>query len=395
MLATFLGFAGQFRGTGRGLRRAVGRFYTERPADKVAVQMVKYRNRERWTHRDALRIAHPTGPTPTHDALYDWACGRDAAGLPALIGAYTAAQDATPEKVAALVAEHGLPWEAVPQEMLNDPAVLAALLPHMGATALLRQLPRLTRAGLITPFGDGRTAEVAARLTDRDALRAGRIHPMQALIAGRTYAAGHSVRGSSEWTPAPLIVDALDATFDLCFDNVEPAGKRTLNAIDVSGSMGWQQIADTGLTSREAAAAMALAITRTEPKTYNMAFATQFVPVNFTARSTLSDVLAATDRLPMGGTDCALPMLWAAAERVEVDTFVVYTDNETWAGNVHPFQALRHYREKMGIDARLVVCAFTATDFTIADPTDAGMLDVVGLDPATPKVVADFSAGSL
>jgi hypothetical protein len=31
--------------------------------------------------------------------------------------------------------------------------------------------------------------------------------------------------------------------------------------------------------------------------------------------------------------------------------------------------------------------------FTIADPDDAGMLDVVGFDAAVPQVVADFLAG--
>ena len=34
----------------------------------------------------------------------------------------------------------------------------------------------------------------------------------------------------------------------------------------------------------------------------------------------------------------------------------------------------------------------TATDFTIADPTDPGMLDVVGFDSALPTLLTDFSA---
>ena len=33
--------------------------------------------------------------------------------------------------------------------------------------------------------------------------------------------------------------------------------------------------------------------------------------------------------------------------------------------------------------------------FTIADPSEPAMLDVVGFDPATPEVVAGFAAGSL
>jgi 60 kDa SS-A/Ro ribonucleoprotein len=54
---------------------------------------------------------------------------------------------------------------------------------------------------------------------------------------------------------------------------------------------------------------------------------------------------------------------------------------------------LRRYREKSGIAAKLVVQAFTSTGFSIADPNDPGMLDVVGLDAASPNLVSAFSRG--
>ena len=65
-------------------------------------------------------------------------------------------------------------------------------------------------------------------------------------------------------------------------------------------------------------------------------------------------------------------------KRLEFDTFVVYTDNETWAASIHPDEALRRYRAWSGLDAKLIVVAMTSTGFTVADPNDAGMLDVVG-----------------
>jgi 60 kDa SS-A/Ro ribonucleoprotein len=74
-----------------------------------------------------------------------------------------------------------------------------------------------------------------------------------------------------------------------------------------------------------------------------------------------------------------------------VDTLCIYTDNETWAGDVHPAQALRAYRNARGIPAKLVVVGMTSTGFSIADPNDAGMIDVVGFDPSTPPVIADFA----
>ena len=99
--------------------------------------------------------------------------------------------------------------------------------------------------------------------------------------------------------------------------------------------------------------------------------------------------------LPFGGTDCALPMLYAQARKREVDTFVIYTDSETWAGDIHPAQALREYRRVSGIEARLVVVGMVSNGFSIADPNDPGMLDVVGFDTATPQLISDFARGAL
>jgi 60 kDa SS-A/Ro ribonucleoprotein len=113
--------------------------------------------------------------------------------------------------------------------------------------------------------------------------------------------------------------------------------------------------------------------------------------LSISPRQRLDDVCRELEALPMGGTDCALPMVWAQKHRVDVDQFVVYTDNETWAGSVHPAQALRAYREARGISAKLVVVGMTSNGFSIADPNDAGMLDVVGFDTSTPPVIADFA----
>jgi 60 kDa SS-A/Ro ribonucleoprotein len=107
-------------------------------------------------------------------------------------------------------------------------------------------------------------------------------------------------------------------------------------------------------------------------------------------RQRLDDVLRYVDGLYAGGTDCSLPMIHATERGLEVDAFVVYTDSETWAGRIHPPQALAQYRKKTGIPAKLVVVGMEANPFSIADPNDAGMLDVVGFDTATPAVLADF-----
>ena len=157
-----------------------------------------------------------------------------------------------------------------------------------------------------------------------------------------------------------------------------------------------------GLTPRMAAAAMAMAIARREPNYYIAGFTNNgrgypfnggatMAPLSITATDSLASAVRKTQVLDFGGTDCALPMLDALGKKIPVDCFVILTDSETWAGPIHPAEALRKYRQEMGIPAKLVVVAMVSNGFTIADPADAGMMDVVGFDSAAPALIADFA----
>jgi 60 kDa SS-A/Ro ribonucleoprotein len=239
--------------------------------------------------------------------------------------------------------------------------------------------------------GSDATKRVVEELGNDERLNRARVHPMAILLALRTYAAGKGLRGSGEWAPVPAVVDALDRAFYAAFANVEPTGKRYVLGLDVSGSMGWCSVAGSPMTPAEGSAAMAMVTLATEPECMPMAFATEFRPLPLTPRMRLDDALKRTRGMAFGGTDCALPMLWATKNKVKADVFVVYTDNETWFGKVHPAQALREYRDRMGIGAKLVVVAMAANPFSIADPADGGMLDVVGFDATVPQALAEFA----
>ena len=66
----------------------------------------------------------------------------------------------------------------------------------------------------------------------------------------------------------------------------------------------------------------------------------------------------------------------------------------TNAGHRHPSDALREYRKLTGIPAKMVVIACTPTSSSIADPTDGGMLDVIGFDTNAPEIVMNFIRGN-
>jgi 60 kDa SS-A/Ro ribonucleoprotein len=253
------------------------------------------------------------------------------------------------------------------------------------------------------------TARVREVLGDARALERARVHPMAVLLALKTYQAGRGFRGKLTWKPVGRIVDALDEAFYLAFRAVQPTEQRLCLALDVSGSMGAAVSSTKFLSCKEAAGAMALVTANVEPSYEMVAFtsggrgcvtfgktygwATGVSPVSITPRMRLDSVLRKLEKLPMGGTDCALPMRWATKTRTPVDCFVIYTDNESWAGDVHVDQALRDYRQRMGIGAKLVSVALSGDRFSVANPDDAGQLDVVGFDTATPNVISDFISG--
>jgi len=400
----FLKFREAFGGWGRGMRRAVGAWYESKDIDALAYQAVKYRQRDGWSHRDALRLAHIKPQSPEYDRIYKWIVGRGDEGfvapdgLPRIVAGFEAAQRAANAKdCAEIVSEYKLPHEAVPTQHKGSAEVWEALFDiGLPMTALIRNLGNLTRLCVLKPMAD-RTARAIGQIKNDEAIRKARVHPLSVLTALKTYAQGHGMRGGGEWSPIPQIVDALDRAFYIAFGNVEPTNKRILIGLDVSGSMGgmgggWggSGIAGSPLTPREAAAAMCLVTAATEPNYAIRAFSNRFMELPISPRERLDDVLQRTSNLPFAGTDCSLPMLWALQNKVGADTFIVYTDSETWAGQIHPSQAIAQYREKMGIAAKLIVVGMVANQFTIADPEDAGMMDVVGFDTATPNVMADF-----
>ena len=187
-LFQFAQFVEGFRGWGRSLRRAVGRWYTARPIDTLAYQAVKYRQRQGVTHRDLLRLAHPArrvgagnpelDVSAEHARLFEWIVrGGDTDGLPVLVEGFARAQAATtPRETAALVREYRLPREALQPEHLTSPEVWDALLDDMPMTALIRNLATMTRVGVLAP-GSAGTAKAVAQLGDAERIRRARVHP--------------------------------------------------------------------------------------------------------------------------------------------------------------------------------------------------------------------------
>lgn len=392
----FVDFVTEFRGWGRSLRMAVADWYQNQDPGKLADQVTKYQQRDGWSHRDLMRLTHRKF-TGEHQAIAHWVVkGEVSDGLPTRIQGHIELQAAGNAKEAArVIKNYGMVRESVPTELLSDPLVWDALLEKMPLTAMIRNLGNMSKCGLLAPMSDA-SKLVVGKLSDIEALHKSRIHPISVLVAMKTYESGHSLKGSGEWNPVPQVVDALDEAYYAAFKNVEPTGKRFYMALDISGSMWSGNVAGIpDFSPGVATGAMAMVTVKTEKNYYTAGFTSVLEKITLSPRQRLDDVVKIMQEMShrMGSTDCAAPMIDAMKQKIPVDVFVVITDSETWAGRVHPPTALHNYRQKMGIPAKLVVMAMVPNKFSIADPMDGGMLDVVGFDTNTPAIIADFARG--
>jgi len=385
------------KGWGCLAKQAFSKIYNGK-AEDVAYAITKYKNREGWSHLDVLRLAHVLPKDAQQSCLFKYI--RD--GPTALVEmpegktkAFLLATEAikTPglplEEALRLIKTHRLAREHIPTPLLKNAEIWRVLLQEMPLTALLRNLTKMTSLGVL---GGSETANVVHRLTNPVEIKKARLHPFNILVALKTYASGGEAgKGSVRCDPLPAIQTALNQAFDLAFANVEPTGKRFVLGMDVSGSMsGGGVIGSPIISPRVAAAAMAMCFMRKEPACTPIAFSGNIVPFPMNPRMPLETVCGLCDRIPFGSTYCDLPMTWAMENQVAADVFLIFTDCETSIKRFTPAQALKQYREKMGIPAKLIVFGFTSTGFTLADPEDRGMMDMVGFDASAPEVVRRF-----
>lgn len=384
-------------GWGRLAKDNVAKWFTDKSAKSLALQVAKYKQREGWAARDLIRLSHPKTGDSEKNSILSWVASKgtyDKGDLHPFLTACNQIQSAAPQEAINLINEFKLPREVLPTELLNSPEIWEALIEDMGMTALIRNLGKISSMEMTSPLSDT-SIKICKKLTDEELLQAARIHPVNVLSALKVYESGRGLKGKLSWVPDRAICAALEDAFYKSFKYVEPTGKRILVGLDVSGSMSAAVVGSGMFSACEVASAIAMTFLRTEPyNTHIMGFSHEFRDLNISAKDSLKEVRKKALDHNFGNTDCALPMRWAEKRNIAVDAFIIITDNETYYGNIHPSKALASYRKAMGIDAKLVVMGVTATEFTIADPLDKGSLDVVGFDSSAPQIISEFLKGS-
>lgn len=381
-LFLFVEYINAFRGWGRGLRTAVANWYLHKNPMQLAYQVAKYKNRYGWTHRDVLRVCHPKTDSEKHNKVFKWVLGHDfdKSDLPSLLNAVDYAHLTNDiESVLPLIYKHSLTREMLPSNMHSNKRILTELLINSPTMALIRNLNNYEKNELLTAFSNNEN--IVCNKLNKVNIRSSLIHPMQIFTAIRT------VRLSSN-----KILKALEDAFYHAFKNVEPTGKNIFLAVDVSGSMTWEYY--NGIQALDLAAAFSSVLINTEDNVFITAFSGNLIHMSLSKGCRLNEVVSLFRSVSMGRTDCAKPMLYAIENNMEnVDAFIILTDNETWAGGMHPMQAFNNYKNKFNNKAKLITVAMTGTNGTISDPSDTSTLGISGFDSSGPQIISNFIRG--
>lgn len=387
------------KGLGRAARRAVGTWFAKMPLPKLEEQAMKFRQREGWAAIDLIRLSRlgvqekgTKGRPEVSKAKDDVIQWMKNVRLPpekryipkserlrvAHRGVYPSAE--TPLTMRE-VAEYKLPREVIPDDLLKERGTWETLLLHMPLHALVRNLNRMTIAGVPA-------SAMIEKLGDQELIQKSRLHPLTILMAMHTYAQGRGALGSLTWTPASKVTDALNDAFYLAAKYAPRIKKPLLVGIDDSGSMGAAIGGYVNLSAAQGAAALAMSIGAITDEIHFMRFTTRASYVDLSHRRRLDDVMKSWGQVPEG-TDAEAPIRLALKKNERYAGIILITDNESWAGGRHVFQGLKIYRNKFG-PTKFISVATTATGTSVGDPDDLDTLNVVGFDASLGNLISNF-----
>jgi 60 kDa SS-A/Ro ribonucleoprotein len=383
-LEDYKGLGGGF---GRSVRTAVSNWYTSKNEKNLAQQLIKYRNRNSWTHRDVFRLTHTKDASINHIIRYAVKGWEGGVSYPDAINAFEMLKTADPAKAVEIINQYDVTREFVPTNLLADKNVMRALALKMPINAMIRNLGNMSRVLDWSAISKCEALErTISNLGNQDVIRKGRVHPMGVLTALRQYETGRGM--SSTWNVHSKIVSGLNKAFKLSVKSVEPTNLRYLCAVDVSGSMAVP--AGTNFKCSEAAAAMAWVLALTEPYVQNIAFSDKIDKPNVVLHENMSLSDASRAFGHGGGTDLALPVLHALKNKIVYDVIIIGTDNETFLGNRHLADAWKQYRKDINPSAKLVIASTASNQYTVGDPDDVSVLQCVGFDAHLLSVVQNW-----
>ncbi|MEM6858442.1 MAG: VWA domain-containing protein [Pseudomonadota bacterium] len=270
---------------------------------------------------DIVKMVHPKPTDPERRAFYGWLIGKpyDVDALPADLAAFEAWK-----------ADKSRPLPEVPFEWLTSFQLTkkqwAKLAKRMGWQALRMNLNTLARHGAFGVKGVSET--VAGRLADPEAMARVKPAPYQLMTALAQVGEG-----------VPLEVQAaLEKALEASVSKVPKLKGNVVVCPDVSGSMqspatGYRKGATSVVRCIDVAALVAAAVLRTNNQARVLPFAERVVDVELKPYDRLAVNAEKMASIWGGGTKVSAPLAKLNAERAQVDTVVIVSDNQSWIDN--------------------------------------------------------------
>ncbi|MEI7024865.1 TROVE domain-containing protein [Paenibacillus sp. y28] len=352
---------------GRAVKRQVNRFL----ANVTEYWALKYNGRGRgYSLGDAIATAHPKPQDLQQQALYRYLRGQEAnlALLPQVEALEQLKRAETEAEQIAWIGKGRLPYETVTGAIKPTRAVWEALLYQMPTFALLRHLNALDRAGVF----ENRTNldYVAARLTDREALRKSSILPFRFAAAFRQI-------------QRPELRDALREAVELTFGHLPDIGDNTAIFLDVSGSMDGEYL--------QIGSVFALALyKKTNGSSLFWLFDTEVIHA---MPSRHDSILTQADRIhARGGTDTGAPVRGLIKQQKRVDQIIIITDEQQNSGS--PFYTeLANYRAKINPNVKAFIVDISPYRHAMVPPQDANTFYIYGWSDQVLSYIAQTVKG--
>jgi 60 kDa SS-A/Ro ribonucleoprotein len=411
-LFQFVDDVNKMRGWGRGLRNAIANWYTTKDFNTLAYQVMKYKNREGWSHKDVLTMSHAKAANDDQNFIFktlvkgfsnDDMNSLDVNKMKYIIGmnfqSFITKSDGTLDidKAIEYIKEYNFPREVLPTALLSNTNVWSAMLNSgMPMTAMLRNLGNMSKIGLLTPFSESEK-KVIDTMSDSAYVKKSRIHPLSVLMAMLVYKNGMGIKGTGTWDVNPRIITALEDMFYNSFSNIEPTGFRYLNALDISGSMHSPISAYPYIDSMTAMSAMSMSLVKSEANVLTGVFTTKFKLTDIDKNMKLTELVNKFKQYAyqMGGTDIASSINYLIKNNIPVDVIFIGSDGETWAGDRHVDEALSDYRNKFGLNTRLIVANTEVNMWSLTESSDNLSYNIAGFDSNLPTLVREMSLGNI
>lgn len=329
---------------------------------------------------DVVKMVHPKATDAVRNALYAWLIGRE----------YNVAE--LPQEVRdfeAFKADPSAPLPNVPWMMLTalplTPSHWTQLAKSVSWQTLRMNLNTFLRHEV---FKDNKLVQYTAqRLADVKAIRASHAQPFQLLAAWR----------NADPNMPAAIVRALEDAMESAIDNVPILPGQVVVCVDVSGSMasplsGYQKGASSKVSCIDVAALIGASFNRRNHECVIVPFAEVVKPIRLNPRDSVATQAEALVRLGGGGTNIGAAMSWINEKKIQAQTVIVVSDNQSWLDSRKGASlTMREFAKlKVRQPAARLVCIDLQPYADTQAPDGESVLNVGGFSDAVFSVIAQF-----